>query len=88
MVGGECISNHPIFNTSSGVGYVTNIAGVNTYVTGSPLAILAIVLISDVYGMLFFLPNIITGFCSVSCYRILKPLTCSSSDSFLLHFVL
>ncbi|QCE09145.1 endo-1,3;1,4-beta-D-glucanase-like [Vigna unguiculata] len=50
MVGGECISNHPIFNTSSGVGYVTNIAGVNTYVTGSPLAILAIVLISDVYG--------------------------------------
>ncbi|KOM44360.1 hypothetical protein LR48_Vigan05g196500 [Vigna angularis] len=50
MVGSECYSNPPILNASSGVGYVTNIAGVNTYVTGSPLAILAIVLVSDVYG--------------------------------------
>jgi len=52
MIGNECISNHPILNASSGVGYVTNIAGVNSYVTGSPLAILAVVLISDVYGIL------------------------------------
>ncbi|XP_027930000.1 endo-1,3;1,4-beta-D-glucanase-like [Vigna unguiculata] len=50
MVGSECISNHPILNVSGGVGYVTDIAGVNTYVTGSRLAILAIVFISDIYG--------------------------------------
>jgi len=71
MVGSECISNHPILNVSGGVGYVTDIAGVNTYVTGSRLAILAIVFISDIYGMLFFLPNIspniITGFCFLFC---------------------
>ncbi|KAK7335821.1 hypothetical protein VNO80_27884 [Phaseolus coccineus] len=49
-MGIDCLSNPPILNASTGVGYVTNIAGVNSYVTGSPLAILAIVLISDVYG--------------------------------------
>ncbi|KOM44359.1 hypothetical protein LR48_Vigan05g196400 [Vigna angularis] len=50
MVGSECYSNPPILNASSGVGYDTNIAGVNTYVTGSPLAVLAIVLVSDIFG--------------------------------------
>ncbi|CAJ1941220.1 unnamed protein product [Sphenostylis stenocarpa] len=50
MVGGECYSNPPLLNASSGGGYVTNIGGINSYVTGSPLAILAILLVSDVYG--------------------------------------
>jgi len=50
-MGNDCLSNPPILNASTGVGYVTNIAGVNSYVTGSPLAILAIVLISDVFGI-------------------------------------
>ncbi|ESW22404.1 hypothetical protein PHAVU_005G151100 [Phaseolus vulgaris] len=50
MVGGECYSNAPILNASSGFGHVINIGGVNSYVTGSPLAIFAILLVSDVYG--------------------------------------
>ncbi|KAL9322952.1 hypothetical protein ACSQ67_011005 [Phaseolus vulgaris] len=36
---------------SSEVGHVMNIGGVNSYVTGSPLAIFAILLVSDVYGI-------------------------------------
>jgi len=51
MLGGECYSNAPILNASSGVGHVTNVGGVNSYVTGSPLAILAVLLVSDVYGI-------------------------------------
>jgi len=51
MVGSECLSNPPILNASAGVGYLTNIAGVNSYVSGSPLAILTIVLISDIFGI-------------------------------------
>jgi len=51
MVGGECYSNAPILNSSSGFGHVMNIGGVNSYVTGSPLAIFAILLVSDVYGI-------------------------------------
>ncbi|ESW22400.1 hypothetical protein PHAVU_005G150700 [Phaseolus vulgaris] len=50
MVGSECLANPPILNASTGVGYLTNIAGVNSYVSGSPLAILTIVLISDIFG--------------------------------------
>ncbi|CAJ1941216.1 unnamed protein product [Sphenostylis stenocarpa] len=50
MVGGGCFSNHPILNGTSGAGNVTNIGGVNSYVTGCPLSILAILLVSDVYG--------------------------------------
>ncbi|QCE09144.1 endo-1,3;1,4-beta-D-glucanase-like [Vigna unguiculata] len=50
MVGSGCFSNAPILNASSGVGHVVNVGGVNSYVTGSPLAVLAILLVSDVYG--------------------------------------
>ncbi|XP_020228437.1 endo-1,3;1,4-beta-D-glucanase [Cajanus cajan] len=50
MLGRECHSNPPILNSSSGVGYVTNIAGLNSYVTGSPNAIILIILISDIFG--------------------------------------
>ncbi|KAK7335820.1 hypothetical protein VNO80_27883 [Phaseolus coccineus] len=50
-MGIDCLLNPPILNASTGgVGYVTNIAGVNSYVSGSPLAMLAIVLVSDIYG--------------------------------------
>ncbi|ESW22402.1 hypothetical protein PHAVU_005G150900 [Phaseolus vulgaris] len=50
-MGIDCLLNPPIFNASAAtVGYVTNIAGVNSYVSGSPLALLAIVLVSDIYG--------------------------------------
>ncbi|KAK7348264.1 hypothetical protein VNO80_22815 [Phaseolus coccineus] len=39
-----------LLNASSGAGHVTNIGGLNSYVTGSPLAIFAILLVSDVFG--------------------------------------
>jgi len=54
MVRGDCFSNHPILNGTSGVGNVTNIGGVNCYVTGCSLSAIAILLISDVYGILSF----------------------------------
>jgi len=51
-MGIDCLLNPPILNASAAtVGYVTNIAGVNSYVSGSPLALLAIVLVSDIYGI-------------------------------------
>ncbi|KAG2371248.1 Endo-1,3-1,4-beta-D-glucanase protein [Vigna angularis] len=50
MVASGCFSNAPVLNASSGVGHVINVGGVNSYVTGSPLAVLAILLVSDVYG--------------------------------------
>ncbi|KOM44361.1 hypothetical protein LR48_Vigan05g196600 [Vigna angularis] len=51
MVASGCFSNAPVLNASSGVGHVINVGGVNSYVTGSPLAVLAILLVSDVYGI-------------------------------------
>ncbi|KAK7264537.1 hypothetical protein RJT34_32146 [Clitoria ternatea] len=50
MLGANCTSNPPILNGSSGGGYVTNLGGVNCYVTGSPLLIFVILLASDFYG--------------------------------------
>ncbi|KAL5163569.1 Endo-1,3-1,4-beta-D-glucanase [Glycine soja] len=51
MLGKECYTNPPsILNSSSAVGHVINIGGVNSYVTGSPLSILAIILVSDIFG--------------------------------------
>ncbi|TKY54063.1 Endo-1,3/1,4-beta-D-glucanase protein [Spatholobus suberectus] len=51
MLGRECYSNPAILNASSGAGYVTNIGGLNSYVTGSTPAMLVIILISDVFGI-------------------------------------
>ncbi|ESW26157.1 hypothetical protein PHAVU_003G095600 [Phaseolus vulgaris] len=50
MVGGGCFTNHPVLNGSSGGGNVTNIGGVNCYVSGCSLSVIAILLVSDVYG--------------------------------------
>lgn len=50
MLGKDCYSNPAILNASSGVGHVINIGGLNSYVTGSPLSILAILLVSDIFG--------------------------------------
>ncbi|ESW26155.1 hypothetical protein PHAVU_003G095400 [Phaseolus vulgaris] len=50
MAGNQGHSNSPVLNASSGAGHVTNIGGLNSYVTASPLAILAILLVSDVFG--------------------------------------
>ncbi|KAK7264538.1 hypothetical protein RJT34_32147 [Clitoria ternatea] len=50
MLGADCSSNPPILNGSSGAGYVANFGGVSSYIIGSHLSLLAIVLVSDVYG--------------------------------------
>ncbi|RDX63659.1 hypothetical protein CR513_57882, partial [Mucuna pruriens] len=52
MLGRECYSNSPILNSSSGAGHVTNIGGLNSYVTGSHLSVLVILLISDIFDKL------------------------------------
>ncbi|XP_015888254.1 endo-1,3;1,4-beta-D-glucanase-like [Ziziphus jujuba] len=50
MSGPQCCSNPPVLDRSGGAGHVEKLAGLDTYVTGSPDSKLAILLISDVFG--------------------------------------
>ncbi|PON80193.1 Dienelactone hydrolase [Parasponia andersonii] len=53
MSGPQCLTNPPTLNASSGLGHVYNLGGLPSYVVGFPdpkLAMVAIVLVSDVYG--------------------------------------
>ncbi|KAJ1427228.1 Dienelactone hydrolase [Sesbania bispinosa] len=55
MSGPECCSNPPTLNPSGGAGHVDKLAGLDTYFIGSPDSKLAVVLVSDVFGISFFL---------------------------------
>lgn len=61
MSGPQCCSNPPVLDPSGGAGHVEKLAGLDTYVTGSPHSKLAILLISDVFGTFRF-PLIISYF--------------------------
>ncbi|KAK7387815.1 hypothetical protein VNO78_22609 [Psophocarpus tetragonolobus] len=50
MLATNCYSNPATLNASSGAGYVTNIGGLTSYVTGSPF-LLVCLFISDIYGI-------------------------------------
>ncbi|KAK7846293.1 endo-1 [Quercus suber] len=50
MAGHQCCSNPPTLDPSAGAGHVERLCGLSTYVTGSPNAKHAIILISDVFG--------------------------------------
>ncbi|KAH7522401.1 hypothetical protein FEM48_Zijuj07G0134400 [Ziziphus jujuba var. spinosa] len=50
MSGAQCCSNPPVLDPSCGAGHVQKLAGLDTYVTGSPDSKLAILLVSDVFG--------------------------------------
>ncbi|TKY54061.1 Endo-1,3/1,4-beta-D-glucanase protein [Spatholobus suberectus] len=50
MSGPECCSNPPVLNPSGGAGHVEKLAGLNSYLTGSPNSNLALLLVSDIYG--------------------------------------
>ncbi|KAK7292368.1 hypothetical protein RIF29_08146 [Crotalaria pallida] len=50
MSGPECCSNPPTLNPSAGAGHVQILAGLNSYITGSPSSNLAVLLVSDIYG--------------------------------------
>ncbi|KAJ1405639.1 Dienelactone hydrolase [Sesbania bispinosa] len=50
MSGKECCSNPPRLDPSSGAGYVDKFGGLFSYLTGSPLSKLAILLVSDIFG--------------------------------------
>nr|XP_024931723.2 endo-1,3;1,4-beta-D-glucanase-like isoform X2 [Ziziphus jujuba var. spinosa] len=50
MSGPQCCSNPPVLDPSCGAGHVQKLAGLDTYVTGSPDSKLAILLASDVFG--------------------------------------
>ncbi|KAG5117058.1 hypothetical protein JHK84_043171 [Glycine max] len=45
----ECYSNPPVLNPNARVGHVEKLAGLNSYLSGSPNSN-AILLISDIYG--------------------------------------
>ncbi|XP_061345554.1 endo-1,3;1,4-beta-D-glucanase-like [Gastrolobium bilobum] len=50
MSGPECCSNPPTLNPSAGTGHVEKLAGLDSYLTGSPHSKVAVILISDIYG--------------------------------------
>ncbi|KAI5666707.1 hypothetical protein M9H77_16560 [Catharanthus roseus] len=50
MSGPQCCENPPTLSSSSGVGAVTEIAGLKSYVSGPSDSKLAILLISDIFG--------------------------------------
>ncbi|KAL6185863.1 hypothetical protein ACLB2K_041986 [Fragaria x ananassa] len=50
MSGPACCSNPPALNPASGSGHVEKLAGLDSYVTGSPDSKLAILLIADIFG--------------------------------------
>lgn len=55
MAGHQCCSNPPTLDPSAGAGHVEQLCGLSTYVTGSPNAKHAIILISDIFGTCTFL---------------------------------
>ncbi|KAK8585628.1 hypothetical protein V6N13_050602 [Hibiscus sabdariffa] len=50
MSGPQCCSNPPTLDAGSGAGHVENLAGFNTYVSGSLQSKIAILLVPDVFG--------------------------------------
>jgi len=52
MSGPECCSNPPLLNPNAGAGHVEKLAGIDSYIAGSPNSNLTVLLISDVYGNL------------------------------------
>ncbi|KAM5569249.1 endo-1,3,1,4-beta-D-glucanase-like [Rosa sericea] len=50
MSGPACCSNPPALNPASGSGHVEKLAGLDSYVTGSPDSKLAVLLIADIFG--------------------------------------
>ncbi|KAL1816656.1 hypothetical protein ACET3Z_019230 [Daucus carota] len=50
MSGAECCRNPPVLSSSSGSGYVIQLAGLKAYVSGSSQSKLAILLVSDGFG--------------------------------------
>ncbi|XP_043709273.1 endo-1,3;1,4-beta-D-glucanase-like isoform X2 [Telopea speciosissima] len=50
MASPQCVQNAPTLSASSGVGFVQEFAGLNTYITGSLDSKFAILLVSDIFG--------------------------------------
>lgn len=53
MAGAQCCENPPVLSSSCGAGAVEEIAGLKAYVAGSAVSRLAVLLVSDVYGIVF-----------------------------------
>ncbi|XP_021904896.1 endo-1,3;1,4-beta-D-glucanase-like [Carica papaya] len=56
MSGPQCCTNPPTLDPNSGAGHVEKLAGLDTYIVGSPASNRAILLVSDVFG--FEAPNL------------------------------
>ncbi|KAK8682301.1 hypothetical protein V6N13_054693 [Hibiscus sabdariffa] len=54
MSGPQCCSNPPTLDPASGAGHVDNLAGFNTYVSGSLQSKLVLLLVSDMFGNKLF----------------------------------
>jgi len=54
MSGPECCSNPPTLNPNAGSGHVDKLGALNAYIAGSPNSKSAVLLISDVYGIISF----------------------------------
>ena len=54
MSGPQCCENAPSLSSSSGAGHVEEIGGLQSYVTGPADSKIAVLLVSDVFGMYFF----------------------------------
>ncbi|XP_043709269.1 endo-1,3;1,4-beta-D-glucanase-like isoform X2 [Telopea speciosissima] len=50
MANPQCVQNAPTLSASSGVGFVQEFAGLNTYISGSLDSKFAILLVSDLFG--------------------------------------
>ena len=53
MSGPQCCENAPSLSSGSGAGHVEELGGLQSYVTGSADSEIAVLLVSDVFGMLF-----------------------------------
>ncbi|KAL2339137.1 hypothetical protein Fmac_013583 [Flemingia macrophylla] len=50
MSGGECCSNPPTLDPCCGAGHVDKVAGVDSYLAGSPHSKVAVLMVTDVFG--------------------------------------
>lgn len=53
MSGPQCCSNPPSLNPTGGGGHVDKVGGIDSYFTGSPHSKLAVLMLSDVFGIHF-----------------------------------
>ena len=91
MAGHQCCSNPPTLDPSAGAGHVEQLCGLSTYVTGSPNAKHAIILISDIFGtytFLWHLPSLLTFFSEATIFTTVGFLLVLVWIHYIHHFII